>query len=129
MEDIKKKFTDASKTANDYANTLMNSLGLAGGKTESTLSALTQSLQSASENTVQEQNAYLNSIRFFSSEQLTVMRQIYESMSSPDVNKNVILSELKTQTMLITSINKLFGSVISSQSHPKYGGAFIKVGM
>ena len=127
LANIKKDFEDASKLANDYASSLLDSLGVSATTSSSQLSSLTQSLQSASESTMEATNAYLNSIRFFVSEQLETLKRIELIFSSTDLTKNVLLAELKQQTQLLSSINRTFNSIVKA-GHPN-GGSYAQVKM
>ena len=111
-------------------------MGIDLSSSSSELNGLQQGIQNISESQAASMEAYLNSIRFFVSQQTSDVSAIrtllsnYIGSSSPqsggDGNTQV-LDALKAQTALINSINNSFISVIK-QGH-SMGGAGIKVFM
>lgn len=95
-----------------------------GGEGQGDLSGLQRGIQQLTESTGQELAAYLNSIRFFVSEQNVYLSQIANYMTSPDV-PNPMLSELRTQTELVRGISTLLNSLTAP--HPTQSGRGLKV--
>ena len=93
----------------------------------SNLSGLSQGISQASEETMLAVEGYLNSIRFFVSEQNNILQGIAVKIGTY-FTESPMLSELRSQTELIKSIRDMFGSVIKS-GHPTYGGSFLKVAL
>lgn len=96
----------------------------------SNLSGLAEGIQGVTESTAQVIEAYLNSIRFFVAENNSYLKVIAEANGmSEEYPANPMLSELRSQTSILRSIESLFDSVIQRGGHGKYGGYFLKVAM
>jgi uncharacterized membrane-anchored protein YhcB (DUF1043 family) len=97
-----------------------------GGSGE--LSGLEQGIAGASEETVQIVAAYLNSIRYFVSDNNALIAKMRDVIVSDDVSVNPMLEQLRIIATNTSTMNQLMESVIYSTGHEK-GGAGIKVFM
>ena len=91
---------------------------------ESNLSGLARGIASASEETMLAVEAYLNSIRFFVSEQNVLLQQIVASLN-PSNTESPMVTQLKIIAQQTTAINTLLQSV--SRGGHTMGGAGLKV--
>ena len=91
---------------------------------ESNLSGLAKGIASASEETMLAVEAYLNSIRFFVSEQNVLLQQIVASLN-PSNTESPMVTQLKIIAQQTTAINTLLQSV--SRGGHTMGGAGLKV--
>lgn len=126
LENISNIADAALSNLDENLKELMESLGYLGSKKSSSLSALQQGIENITESTAEALEALLNSIRFFVSRQtsdITSIRSILENRYGSNED-SPILSELRSQTSLIKSINSLLDSVIRP-GHSK-GGYGIK---
>ncbi len=114
---------------NDFIANLVDKMGISNTLlgTTSNLSGLQEGIASASEETMQAVEAYLNSIRFFVADTNMKIGDLYNMLTNYDV-PNPLLSELKAQTELIRSIKDSFDSVIKIGGHTE-GGAYLKVAL
>lgn len=122
------KLKDAQLEAfDDYANALMEVLGVKPSGSSSSLSQLQQGIESLSESTGQALESLLNSIRFFVAQQATdvsAIRQLLQQPSSIDLSTSTdapMLTELKAQTSYLKSIDSRLEKVIKISGHPKQG--------
>jgi hypothetical protein len=123
-------FDEAMIKTNDYLNLLFGENGVLNkyiDDTDSSLSGLQQGIQGVTEETAQIIEAYLNSIRFYIAQDNQNLAKLVDTFTNVE-SPNPILSELRTQTELITSIRDLFRDVVR-MGHPTYGGAFLKVAL
>lgn len=123
-------FDEAMIKTNDYLNLLFGENGVLNkyiDDTDSSLSGLQQGIQGVTEETAQIIEAYLNSIRFYIAQDNQNLAKLVDTFTNVE-SPNPILSELRTQTELITSIRDLFRDVVRV-GHPTYGGAFLKVAL
>lgn len=90
------------------------------------LSGLQKGIEGITEETAQALEALLNSVRYYTADSNMQLRNIYSILSgAADLSTNPILAELRTQTRLITSINRTFSGVVKA-GHTE-GGNGIKV--
>lgn len=139
MQSWQKSANIAKNGVNDYLSSTMQMLkdmGIDLSSSSSELNGLQQGIQNISESQAASMEAYLNSIRFFVSQQTSDVSAIrtllsnyigYGSSKSGGDGNTQVLDALKAQTALINSINNSFISVIK-QGH-SMGGAGIKVFM
>lgn len=123
-------FDEAMIKTDDYFNLLFGENGVLNkyiDDTDSSLSGLQQGIQGVTEETAQIIEAYLNSIRFYIAQDNQNLAKLVDTFTNVE-SPNPILSELRTQTELITSIRDLFRDVVR-MGHPTYGGAFLKVAL
>lgn len=80
-----------------------------------TLTSLRRGIEGLSEQTGQALEALLESIRFFVSDENTVIHNIYNWLLNPPV-ESPLMQEMKLQTTHLASIDSLLGSVIKSSS-------------
>lgn len=124
MFKIREKWDNETK---DKYNAFLNSItemydGLIGGTSE--LSDLEKGIQNITEPQAAAIEAYLNSIRFFVSQNNEILANIYKSL---DISaESPTISELKRQTTLINAIDDRLASVIGigGSSHT---GSYLKV--
>ena len=88
------------------------------------LSDLQRGIQNITEPQAAAIEAYLNSVRAFVSDSNTQLKNIYNAINVS--TSTPIMSELRTQTELIRSINENIGSVIG-RGRNGIEGAYIKV--
>ena len=93
----------------------------------SNLSGLTEGIKGITESTAQIIEAYLNSLRFFVSEESEKISNIERILTSNEETGNPILSELRAQTSLVREIREVLGDVVFV-GHSK-GGSGLKVFM
>lgn len=93
----------------------------------SNLSGLTEGIKGITESTAQIIEAYLNSLRFFVSEESEKISNIERILTSNEETGNPILSELRAQTSLVREIREVLGDVVFV-GHTK-GGSGLKVFM
>lgn len=95
---------------------------------EDSLSGLQKGIQGITEETAQALEALLNSVRYYAADSNTQLHAIFAVLSGTNADyPNPMLVELRSQTRLQTSINRLLGSVVKS-GHPD-GGEGIKIFM
>lgn len=130
LDAFRELYEKYSELFDERAKSYLEALGIEPGTSGETaeLSGLSKGIQSVTEETAQALEALLNSMRFFVSDSNTQLKSIYAALTSQDALQNPILSEMKTQTALMQSLNNMFSSVIKS-GHPTLGGSFIKVSM
>lgn len=96
---------------NEHAKQIMKELNINPTESGTELSGLQQGIQSITEETAQALEAMLNSMRSYVSDSNMQLRSI-ASLLGFEPEMNPMLSELRIQTKIITSINNLFNSVI-----------------
>lgn len=105
--------------------------GAFGDLTEQTsdeLSGLQKGIQGITEETAQALEALLNSVRYYTADSNMQLRNIYAILSgTSDIATNPMLAELRSQTQMMTAINRLLNSVVKA-GHPE-GGSGIRVFM
>lgn len=95
---------------------------------EDSLSGLQKGIQGITEETAQALEALLNSVRYYTADSNTQLHAIFSVLAGTNGDyPNPMLVELRSQTRLQTSINRLLGSVVKS-GHPD-GGEGIKIFM
>lgn len=112
LDAFRRVYDQKAAQFNEEAKRIMKELNInpsSGSDTE--LTGLQQGIQSITEETAQALEALLNSMRSYVSDSNIQLRSIVSLLGfEPDMNP--MLSELRIQTKLITSINNLFSSVI-----------------
>lgn len=92
------------------------------------LSGLQKGIQGITEETAQALEALLNSVRYYTADSNMQLRNIYAILSgTSDIATNPMLAELRSQTQMMTAINRLLNSVVKA-GHPE-GGSGIRVFM
>lgn len=104
----------------------MAGVDLSGDKGGDQMSGLQRNIQSITEQTAEIIASYLNSIRFFVSEQNTTLSNIAASLGATNTN-NPMLSELKAHTDLIRSIRDGLNSMM--RGGHRLGGMGLKIFM
>lgn len=117
---------------NEALEELFGALGISPSGSDSSLSALEQGIEGITEDTAEALESLLNSIRFFLATQqadVAVIKTTLIGMADGTSagGSSLTLTELKSQTAILTSINNMFANVIKS-GHP-LGGKGIKVFM
>ena len=90
------------------------------------LTGLEEGIAGASEETVQIVAAYLNSIRYFVSDNNAINAQLRDAMISNDDTRNPMLAQLRIIAQQTNNIHTLLSSVVKESGHPE-SGAGIKV--
>lgn len=124
MAGINKEWNDKTKDAlNEYYKAIYDMYdGMIAGAGE--LSDLQRGIQNITEPQAAAIEAYLNSVRTFVSDSNATLKNIYNAINVS--TSTPIMSELRTQTELIHSINENIGSVIG-RGRNGIEGAYIKV--
>ena len=104
----------------------MAGVDLSGDKSGDQMSGLQRGINSLSEATGEILASYLNSIRFFVSEQNSILSNIANSLGATNTN-NPMLSELKAHTELIRSIRDGLNSMM--RGGHRLGGMGLKIFM
>lgn len=78
------------------------------------MSGLQKGIQEITETTAQALEALLNSIRFYVADNNVKLTNLYNGLMSQEEGINPMLSELRTHTRILTSIDKRLSSVIKS---------------
>lgn len=113
---------------NDDLLALMETLGYKGKGKKAELSALTQSVQSVTEQTAEELAALLNSVRFFVSQQTTdisAIRALLDarySLESEYSDSNPMLVELRAQTGYLEILSDRIDRVFAPSANSKGAG-------
>lgn len=113
-EYIKDQLPELSESLENMFNSLKD-VGLDFTESGDTMSGLSKSISGITESQADALAAITESIRFFSADSNTVLKQIYNAIAMPNV-ENPFLMEMKQQTALLSSINSLFGSVIKTST-------------
>lgn len=113
-EYIKDQLPELSESLENMFNSLKD-VGLDFTESGDTMSGLSKSISGITESQADALAAITESIRFFSADSNTVLKQIYNTIAMPNV-ENPFLMEMKQQTALLSSINSLFGSVIKTST-------------
>lgn len=122
---VKNDLPALSSQLETFFSSFDNVLGDASGN----LSGLTKGVQGITESQADILASYANSCRFLLASIDTNLSQLASRvMSQTGGGENLMLSELKSQTQILSSIKDMFSSVIKG-SHQTYGGSFIKVGI
>lgn len=102
---------------------LWNMLGGSGmGDNKGSLSGLQAGIQGITEDTAQILAAYLNSLRFFVSDNNTVLKQLRDYVMNNDERSNPMLSHLRIIREQTTAIKELLNSVTTNDPESKgYG--------
>lgn len=95
------------------------------GQSNMELSGLTRGIQGVSENTAEILASYLNSIRFFVSEQSDLLKQLVTLQNGNNQTENPMVAQLKLVVRETTTIKEAIQSVI--QANHKNGGSGIRV--
>ena len=122
---VKNDLPALSSQLETFFSSFDNVLGDASGN----LSSLQRGISSITESQADILASYANSCRFLLASIDTNLSQLASRvMSQTGGGENLMLSELKSQTQILSSIKDMFSSVIKG-SHQTYGGSFIKVGI
>ena len=119
---IRESFEGYSEEAEQITMALRGVAGLGGG-----LEGLSASIKGMTEDTANALVAYLNSIRFYVSEQNEIVESLRESLTL-DGSNNPILSQMRLVARNTSAIQSLFESVVAPNSS-SLNGACIKVAM
>ena len=103
-----------SKEFDEKAKAYMDALGITPTGMEPELSGLQRGIQGVTETTAQALEALLNSVRFYTSDTNSVIRQLYTAIMSADEGVNPMLAELRAQTRWLSAIHELIKSTTKS---------------
>lgn len=126
MKSVQTELPMLNAALEQYFNA-MKQAGLDLSATSNSLSGLQKGIQGITENQADEIAAYLNTIRFFVSENNELIKSFY-SIFSNDSMANPMIAELKAQTALIRTIKDMLGSVIG-RGASTHNGAYLKVAL
>lgn len=125
LEALKKQIEETMPALNEYFKTITEKFGVPITGGEDNGSTLNQDIQSLTESTGVAIEAYMNSIRFFTSDSNLRLQNI-EAMFNGTI-ESPLITEMRNQTMLIRNINSLLDGVVKA-GHPD-GGFGIRVFM
>lgn len=114
-QDIQDKIDEVIPQLNEFWKAIAGSFDLGAASEGDTMSGLSKSISSITEDQADALASIAESIRFFAADSNGVLKQIYNAIAMPNV-ENPFLMELKQQTSLLSSINSLFGSVIKTSA-------------
>lgn len=114
-KDIQDKIDEVIPQLNEFWKAIAGSFDLGAASEGDTMSGLSKSISSITEDQADALASITESIRFFAADSNAVLKQIYNAIAMPNV-ENPFLMELKQQTSLLSSINSLFGSVIKTSA-------------
>lgn len=120
---LKEEINKVLPELNEFWKSIMGAFGEIGSGTGQ-MSGLQRGIQEITETTAQALEALLNSIRFFVADDNATLHNLYRQLFSAEEGANPMLTELRTQTRLLTSIDKRLANVIKG-GHNK-GGDGIK---
>ena len=100
-------------------------LGSLMESSEDSLSGLQKGIQGVTEETAQVLESLLNSVRYYTADSNMQLRNIYTFITGGSEIPNPILVELRNQTRLMNTMNRLLSGVVRS-GHPQ-GGDGVKV--
>lgn len=112
-EEVKATFPALNDALEGFLGVITEGVGATGE-----LSGLEQGIAGASEETVQVVAAYLNSIRFFVSDNNSVMKQLRDYVIGTEENANPMLAQLRIIAQQTSAMRTLLDSVTQS-GHPK----------
>lgn len=125
VKNLKEKAEELAPEIATIFEEIAKSFGIEPGSGgTSQMSGLQKGIQEVSETTAQALEALLNSIRFFVADDNATLHNLYTQLFSAEEGANPMLTELRTQTRLLTSIDKRLANVIKG-GHNK-GGDGIK---
>lgn len=125
LEALQKQIDETMPALNEYFKTIAENFGVPITGGEDNGSTLNQGIQSLTESTGVAIEAYMNSIRFFTSDSNLRLQNI-EAMFNGTI-ESPLITEMRNQTMLIRNINSLLDGVVKA-GHPD-GGFGIRVFM
>lgn len=125
LKALQKQIEEKMPALNEYFKTISENFGVPITGGEDNGSTLNQGIQSLTESTGVAIEAYMNSIRFFTSDSNLRLQNI-EAMFNGTI-ESPLITEMRNQTMLIRNINSLLDGVVKA-GHPD-GGFGIRVFM
>lgn len=125
LKALQKQIEETMPALNEYFKTISENFGVPITGGEDNGSTLNQGIQSLTESTGVAIEAYMNSIRFFTSDSNLRLQNI-EAMFNGTI-ESPLITEMRNQTMLIRNINSLLDGVVKA-GHPD-GGFGIRVFM
>lgn len=125
LEALQKQIDETMPALNEYFKTIAENFGVPITGGEDNGSTLNKGIQSLTESTGVAIEAYMNSIRFFTSDSNLRLQNI-EAMFNGTI-ESPLITEMRNQTMLIRNINSLLDGVVKA-GHPD-GGFGIRVFM
>lgn len=115
---IRKLWEQSKQQLNDYLLNISKSLGLGTGEADGELSGLQAGIQGITESQAEIISAYLNSLRFFVSDNNSVMKQLRDYVIGTDDTANPMLAQLRIIAQQTSAMRTLLDSVTQS-GHPK----------
>ena len=126
-ERLRQMVDDTMPMLNETMKQIAEAYGIVADESEGALSGLQKGIQGVTEETAQIIEALLNSMRYYTADSNTQLRNIYLLLSGNESMPNPMLSELRLQTAQLRTMNRLILNVTAS-GHPK-GGDGIKIFM
>lgn len=115
---IRKLWEQSKQQLNNYLLNISKSLGVTTGEADGELSGLQAGIQGITESQAEIISAYLNSIRFFVSDNNSVMKQLRDYVVGTDDTANPMLAQLRIIAQQTSAMRTLLDSVTQS-GHPK----------
>lgn len=113
---IRKLWAQYKQQLNDYLLNISKSLGVGTGEADGELSGLQAGIQGITESQAEIISAYLNSIRFFVSDNNSVMKQLRDYVIGTEENANPMLAQLRIIAKQTASISELLNSVTATNN-------------
>ena len=118
MDKLREQAKNIAPELSKYLEELWNILGGSMGETGGSLSGLQAGIQGITESQAEIISAYLNSIRFFVSDNNSVMKQLRDYVIGTEENANPMLAQLRIIAQQTSAMRTLLDSVTQS-GHPK----------
>jgi hypothetical protein len=116
MDSLRQQAEKIAPELSNYLEELWNILGGSMGENGGSLSGLQQGIQGMTEDTAQILASYLNSIRFFVSDNNNIMKQLRDYIISNDDAINPMLAQMRIIAKQTASISELLNSVTATNS-------------
>ena len=118
MDKLREQAKNIAPELSKYLEELWHILGGSMGETGGSLSGLQAGIQGITESQAEIISAYLNSIRFFVSDNNSVMKQLRDYVIGTEENANPMLAQLRIIAQQTSAMRTLLDSVTQS-GHPK----------
>lgn len=126
VDSVQKELPQLNEALETYFKA-MEQAGLDLSDTSGDLSGLQAGIKSITEAQAASIEAYLNSIRFYVAQDNSLLTQLINSFTNTET-PNPILSELRSQSEMIRTIQDMLSSVIG-RGNSTHSGAYLKVAM
>ena len=126
VDSVQKELPQLNEALETYFKA-MEQAGIDLSDTSGELSGLQAGIKSITEAQAASIEAYLNSIRFYVAQDNSLLTQLINSFTNTET-PNPILSELRSQSEMIRTIQDMLSSVIG-RGNSTHSGAYLKVAM